>query len=385
MVDNAIWEEWEQRRQGPPPGGDRSNGAHRPTLAEQLIYFDEITVSSETRDFVEDLLLDGAMSVVYGESNSGKTFWATDLALHVAAGRPYCGREVDQGGVIYCALEGAQGVENRIVAWRNEHMVNGHATDFIPFAVLRSSLNLLDPEADTAPLIKLITDQVARMTVRVRLVVIDTLFRALSGGNENASEDMGLLVVNADRIRRETGAHVMFIHHSGKDTAKGARGHSSLRAATDTEIEVTDQDGDRTATVNKQRDLPNEGAFSFTLATVELATNRRGKPVTSCIVSHDQPKPGRKRAPKVTGHSKRALDILANVLAEQGAINPETHINIPSIGEQFWRDRFYREALPGAPADTKKRTFRRAADHLIEIRRVGMSAGLVWITREQED
>ena len=30
----------------------------------------------------------------------------------------------------------------------------------------------------------------------------------------------------------------MLVHHTGKDTAKGARGHSLLRAATDTEIEV---------------------------------------------------------------------------------------------------------------------------------------------------
>ncbi len=49
---------------------------------------------------------------------------------------------------------------------------------------------------------------------------------------------MGALVRCMDLIRQETGACVLFVHHSGKDAAKGARGHSLLRAAIDTEIEV---------------------------------------------------------------------------------------------------------------------------------------------------
>src|SRR4051812_18886432 len=70
------------------------------------------------------------------------------------------------------------------------------------------------------------------------MVVIDTLFRALAGGNENACEDMGTVVANADRIRAATGACVLMIHQCGKDAVRGMRGHSSLKAATDSEIEV---------------------------------------------------------------------------------------------------------------------------------------------------
>ena len=71
------------------------------------------------------------------------------------------------------------------------------------------------------------------------LIVVDTLSRAMSGGNENSPEDMGKFVTNCDRIRIASGAHLMVIHHTGKDDAKGARGHSLLRAAADTEIEVS--------------------------------------------------------------------------------------------------------------------------------------------------
>ncbi|MEI2422068.1 AAA family ATPase, partial [Arthrospira platensis SPKY2] len=100
--------------------------------------------------------------------------------------------------------------------------------------------------------------------------MIDTLARSMAGGSENDSEDMGNLVRAADRLREEFGATVLFIHHSGKDATRGARGHSSLRAAVDTEIEVAGLEGTRTARVTKQRDFGTGEAFSFDLEAVTL-------------------------------------------------------------------------------------------------------------------
>jgi RecA-family ATPase len=51
----------------------------------------------------------------------------------------------------------------------------------------------------------------------------------MAGGNENAPDDMGALVRNIDRLRAETGAAVLLVHHTGKDTSRGARGHSLAR------------------------------------------------------------------------------------------------------------------------------------------------------------
>ena len=68
-----------------------------------LEWFRDITPCTEADDFVQGLLCDGSSAVVYGSSNAGKTFWMTDLALHVAAGMTWNGKRVQQGGVIYCA------------------------------------------------------------------------------------------------------------------------------------------------------------------------------------------------------------------------------------------------------------------------------------------
>jgi hypothetical protein len=143
-----------------------------------------------------------------------------------------------------------------------------------------------------------------RLTCPVGLIVVDTLSRAMAGGNENSPEDMGALVRNLDTIRQHLPAHVAVVHHSGKDAARGARGHSLLRAATDTEIEVSREIGSSTssARVTKQRELELGDEFPFTLVPVELGANRRGKPVTSCVVHHDDaeaiPAPADKRLQK---------------------------------------------------------------------------------------
>jgi hypothetical protein len=147
-------------------------------------------------------------------------------------------------------------------------------------------VDLLDSQADVNAVVQLIEYVAHHKNLPVRLVVIDTLSRAMAGGNENSPEDMTALISNCDRIRDTTGAHVCIIHHSGKDEARGARGHSSLRAATDTEIEIRRDPAltRSTARVAKQRDLEADQPFDFTLKPIALGTNRRGKDVTSCVV-----------------------------------------------------------------------------------------------------
>lgn len=245
-----------------------------------LIYADDAKSILDTADFVENLLCENQFSVIYGESNCGKTFFMMDLAIHVAIGKPWRGREVDQGGVIYAALEGGYNTQNRIVAFKTHNNI----THNIPLAVIPSSLNLLDPEGDINSLVDAIWEAKERIG-NIKLVIIDTLSRAMHGGDENSSMDMGQLIINADAIRAVTGAHISFVHHCGKDAVKGARGHSSLRAAVDTEIEISrEENSPSKIKIAKQREMPMGDDMFFTLQSVELGHNQRMKPVTSCVV-----------------------------------------------------------------------------------------------------
>jgi hypothetical protein len=320
------------------------------------------------------------MSVIYGPSNCGKTFWTSDLAMHVATGRRWNDRDIEPGGVIYCALEGAYGIQNRVAAWRRYNRLEGVE---VPFAIIPVALNLLDPEADTSRVIDAIQAAAREMCVPVQWIIMDTLSRAMAGGNENSPEDMGALVTNGTKIQQVGKCHVSWIHHSGKDQAQGARGHSLLRAATDTEIEISrpDKDSPSTAKLTKQREMEIEGAWTFKLRAVELGTNRRGKPVTSCIVEPSEASPDNADSPErpvMSGDVRRAYEILCNLIAVEGRPGYGVPDNRASVPEDWWRDRFYAEAKPGASQDTKQKAFRRAADSLIG-KQVGMHNGRVWI------
>lgn len=343
-------------------------------------FFVDMTPSEEAADFVEGLLIEGQMSVIYGQSNSGKSFWTLDLALHVAAGIPWQGREITQGPVIWLAMEGAYGIRNRVEAWKRRHDMQDAN---VPFAVIPVALNLLDPNADTGPLIDTIAYVAAHFEAPVKLTVADTLARAMAGGNENSPEDMGALVTNGTAIQQRTHSHVAWIHHAGKDDARGARGHSSLRAATDTEIEIIAEAGTHVVVVRKQRELECIGNFSFTLKIMEIATNRRSKPITSCIVEYEgAPETSAEPHKRFTPTQQRAMEVLTDLIAASGKSGfPKTPTGIPSVPEQWWREQFYERAMPGAEQKAKEKAFRRASDGLIATKIVGMSASRVWLVR----
>jgi hypothetical protein len=346
-----------------------------------LVYFNDVEPNLTASDFVEGLLGAGAFSVVYGPSNCGKTFFATDLGLHVAAGMEWRGRAVDQGGVIYCALEGGSGISNRVAAWRREQALDGEK---IPFAIVPVTINLLDPDADRQKLISTIEIAASELKTPVVLIVIDTLSRAMAGGNENAPNDMGAVVNSADFIRQATKAHCMFIHHSGKDDSKGARGHSSLRAATDTEIEVSRSDSQAAsfARVTKQREMEIEGEFGFKLRTVELGTNRRGKPVTSCVVEPvdgSAPKAGANR--ELTGNNKLALVALRQAIAARGIRrtgDPDIPSSVLSVTTEEWRQEFYAR-MPDHEQEAKRKAFSRATTELQNRKRAVVMNGIAWV------
>lgn len=362
--------------------GDTGSGnAKAAKAALPMVWFGDVEPNLDTADFVEGTLTAGAMSVIYGESNCGKTFWTTDLGLHVAIGRTWNGLEVDQGGVIYCALEGSHGILNRIVAFKKHHGLDGAD---LPFAVIPSAINMLDPEADTPRLIAAIQEAAAKISMPVSLVVIDTLARALSGGDENGPKDMGVIVSNTDRVRQATGAHVAYVHHSGKDQAKGARGHSSLRAATDTEIEVSrpDKNSPSLAKVMKQRDLPIEGEFSFKLEVVELGTNRRGKPVTSCVVlpATAGPTPTTSLLKQLSGKEQIALTIFDKAMKAESTLATvgDDHADRPVLTDAVWRKWYYQEANPGETQENKRQAFKRARDGLMGKGRIVARDDFVW-------
>ncbi len=250
-----------------------------PAAVLPIVGFDDIDADLNDYSLVDGILDGGALSVLYGEPNAGKSALALSLAYHIAAGKPWAGRDVEQGTVVYFALEGSRGANNRIAALKRAAGDQKRVPLFLSagplFLLNRASLQ---KARDTLAWIKDTTGK------PVTWVVVDTLPRAMAGGDENTGKDMGLSIAALDLIRQETGAAVCAIHHSGKNTEKGARGHSSLRGAVDQEILVTERNGQHFVSVTKMRDGAKGVKIPFAIKGFPLGTSSRGKQVTAALV-----------------------------------------------------------------------------------------------------
>ncbi len=361
------------------PAADPSFDA--PKRASELEWFDDVEPVLGGAYLVKGLLDAGTMSVVYGPSNSGKTFWTIDLAYHVAIGAPWRGRRVIQASVLYLAAEGGRGVINRVAALKQSHGVLD-----VPLAVKRAGLDLLHDQADLQHIVDLSEEVRAKIPEAPHLIVIDTLSRVMAGGDENSAADMTALIRNIDAIRATTGAHILTVHHTGKDTARGARGHSSLRAATDTEIEIANEDGARAAMVTKQRDHNGGETFAFDLKNVSLGHDQDGDEVTSCVVEpvdSEDFKAAVAQKKGLGGNQKIIADTFDQMVGEGMARPNPGGVGFPDPG-RFWcvgMDEFRTAAMGKMAATNKRGAFIEAWKALTDGRGLFCAASdLVWRT-----
>ena len=340
-----------------PPGAEKFVTAHRwqpsgvageaASPARKMIveWFDEAAESclhEPENPLIEDLLDQAALSVIYGDTNSGKTFVALDLAIHVASGRFWNGKNVKHGLVVYVAAEGGNRIKRRLAALKKRHAEESEEIAPRPlFALVRHAIDLRMNDANLKELLILVREAEETSGKKCVWIIVDTLSRALSGGDENSSVDMGRIVAAADRIRAETSAHLTFIHHSGKDIARGARGHSLLRAATDTEIEVTPG----ALTVMKQRDMENGFSIGFDLIDLPIGTDPNGRPIKSAIVRWKSriSKPEKAENSRSIPPSMRMLmDAVADAIADVGQSIRPIHDGpvVTAVSEKAIRLRF---------------------------------------------
>lgn len=249
-----------------------------------VVFGDELGTEYEAPDeLIEGLIVSRSLTVVYGDSNSGKTFFALSLAAAIASGQEIYGRKVDPGLVVYLACEAPASIRARMQAIKRFH-----GCDLANLAMVPMPLNFYQGDQDANDVIALVRAIESAKGQPVRLIIGDTLARMSAGANENSGEDMGPVMARFDRVATATGAALMVIHHAGKDAAKGARGWSGIRAHVDTEIEVVERDGARSACITKQRELPSKGQdIYFRLEVIQMGITKFGSPATTCVAVPD--------------------------------------------------------------------------------------------------
>ncbi|MGF6921891.1 AAA family ATPase [Paraburkholderia sp. 40] len=216
------------------------------------------------------------IAALFGPPGCGKSFLALAIAAAVAGGDPdWSGRRITQCPVVYCALEGEAGMGKRVKAWALHHgKPLPHDLRFVTESFdLRKRADLVE-----------LAEAIRNAGGAGGLVVLDTLNRAAPGADENSSVDMGNIIAAAKMLQAWLGGLVLLVHHTGKDATKGLRGHSSLLAALDSAIEVTDR---REWVIAKSKDDETGGVHAFALRVVALGDDEYSDPITSCVVESD--------------------------------------------------------------------------------------------------
>jgi hypothetical protein len=265
----------------------------------QVLTAAQFAVGKPLTWLIKGVLPRAEMGMVYGESTAGKTFAVLDMVAHIALGRPWRGHITKQVRVVYVIAEGAAGMRYRLRA-AAQHL--GLQLEDLPIRFIADAPNLLE-KADALAIAKAIVTAGG-----ADLVVLDTFAQVMAGGNENSGEDVGRVLSHCRGISKALGgAMVLPVHHAGKDTTRGARGWSGIKAAMDVELEVVAVEDRRSITVTKMKDGPGQGKeYAFRLETVVLGLDEDGEEITSCVV-HATEGQVRKVAQAKLGEYERAV------------------------------------------------------------------------------
>jgi AAA domain len=343
----------------------------------RLIAFDKIVLGSEPTYLVKRLIPRAGLTVIWGPPKCGKSFWTFDLVMHVALGWDYRGRRVQQGAVVYLALEGGKGFEGRIEAFRQRFLPVDH--DPVPFYLIADALNLVKEHPDLIGCIR-----VQSKGNPLAVVVIDTLNRSLAG-SESDDKDMAAYIRAADAIHRDFGCAVIIIHHCGIDATR-PRGHTSLAGAVDAQLAVKRDAADNiVVTVERMKDGPEGDTVVSRLEPLDVGTDTDGDIISSCVTLPVEGETARTSAAattrKLSDRQRLALEALAEAAISLGKAPPASFglpAGLLAVPIGAWRDEIYRRGILDRDAKNPREDFRRVRNQLYARHLIGVRDELAW-------
>lgn len=193
---------------------------------------DEMEQGKEPSWIVPNLIPEQSTVLLFGPTQSFKSFIALDLALSVSTGTEVFGSTPRTGLSFYAALEGRANIKKaRRKAWRLAKGIEGKIPDFYvgPAPMIASQDD-----------VQAFGDEIARRCAgrKPRLIVIDTISKSMAGLNENDAGEASKFIKFCDSLVDTFSCSVIAIGHTGKDGERGHRGSSAFQAGFDTVLEV---------------------------------------------------------------------------------------------------------------------------------------------------
>lgn len=333
-----------------------------PPRGLHVLSYAEMEAMPEPEWLIEGVIQTRSAALMFGKSNSFKSFMAIDLGLSVDTGRDWHGNAVTAGGVLFVATEGANGVGRlRIPTWYQHHAIPEEDRG----AFLYPQEICLDTADDVTALI-------AAMNIRgnFALVVID-IFGGSMKGSEIEDKTARAWVHGIQRILRETGASVLVVAHTGWQDDTRARMHTHFWGSFDSRLRM---EGDKesltgTLTVERHKDADSTGSWGFRMTPTgeSLVPTLDGDVKTS-------------KARYLTTRQRIAMQALDDALQTHGERKTGADwppCNIVMI--DHWRTACDLHGVSDSDkADSRLKAFNRSRDSLMDKGVIRIYGGYVW-------
>jgi hypothetical protein len=316
------------------------------------------------------------------------------MAEAIATGRPWMGNQIEQqGAVLYICGEGFGGMGARIKACQIHHSTPKGA----PIYVIRHQLNLRSSAEDFNALMMAVVQLVETTGIEFQLLIIDTLARAFGGGNENDSDAMGSFITSMGKIQEFLACALMVLHHSGKDLAKGLRGHSSLLGAVDTQLEILrfEDQAKGIISLTKQKDGQDGIRHGFEMVEIEISSSSLGfDPAVSLAVQasdeavNEMSRKASKGNQDNKGNGKnQRLEMLCleTVVRSKGIIKFVDKKQRMAVNLEEWRQELWEKmGCTDEDKNTFKTAWSRAKTRLQDAGLIGIRDKLVWLESKDQ-
>jgi len=354
--------------QGPPPqhipDEAKPKTAKSPSKLHFLTY-DEMLNLPEPEWLIDGVIQRNSAALMFGKSNSFKSFLAIDLGLSVATGRPWHGNQTKQGRVLFVATEGANGVGRlRIPGWLEHYSIP---------AELRANVFLYPQEIclDDKEQVKALI-AACQAIGGFELIVLD-IFGGTMMGSETEDTTARTWVHNIQALMRATGAATLTVAHTGWQDDTRARMHTHFWGSFDTRMKV-EGDKEKMTTllmIERHKDADSHGHWGFNLESVE----RTLVPVYDPEAKAE----GNVSWPESLRTAAAALDM---AISEHGVLKFGDEWPACKVVEiRIWREFCYNLGLSKSDdPGTQARAFRRAREQLLGKKAVEIYEDFVWPT-----
>jgi hypothetical protein len=370
---------------------DRLDHVERlPGKAFPFKLFNELTADATIKRWlIKGILSRGETSAWIAPPGGMKSALMAEAAICVAGGMDWHGkRNKGAAGVVYFALERADLVDRRLLAYR-QRLDMGE----LPIAVVAKTINLMTMK--TGPdVVATIREAEICFGIPAGLVIFDTFAKliAAGGGDEDKAKDQGAVFANIQRVKEQLDIHVALVGHTGKDETRGARGSNAILGDADVMVKISG-DQIRTATVTKANDSPEGELFSFKSELHEFGRDEDGDPKTVNIVngetitSQSATRP-RKQWPK---GMRLVHETITAALLDQGADHRVAGDGpivkaVPVSAARKIHDKRYVSSGEGSRADAERkawdRGFKNARDQVLISGETVSGRELIWLVQD---